>query len=199
MLSYFLLLDLPKIWEGLLSLLPPARRVRVRRVAHEASTGVTGYVAGNVTTSVIAGVVMLITLLVFGVPFAVLLAVWVALVDLIPIVGGALAGVPTVLLAFIHSPTAGIGTFIVFVVYWQVENHILNPIIMSRTVRMSKLGILVAVVIAATLGGQLAGAFGTFIGALVGIPIGSAIQVIVREVRHPTGVPTVIEREGARP
>ena len=202
MLSYFLLLDLPRIWEGILSLLPGGRRRRVARVVHEASTGVTGYVFGNVATSVIAGLVVLIALLVFGVPFAVLLAVWVALVDLLPIVGALLAGIPTVLISFLHSPTAGIAVLVVFLVYQQVENHVLNPIIMSRTVRMSKLGILVTVVIAATLGGQLAGAFGTLIGALVGIPVGSAIQVIVREVRHPTPEPARVadaDRVRARP
>ena len=186
MLSYFLLLDLPKIWGGALSLLPPERAARVARVAHEASTGVSRYMAGNVATSLIAGVVVLVSLLLFGVPFALLLALWVALVDLLPIVGALLAGIPTVLLAFLHSEAAGIGVFVIFIVYQQVENHVLNPIIMSRTVRMSKVLILIAVVIGATLGGRLAGAFGTLLGALVGIPVGSAIQVIVREVRRPS-------------
>jgi predicted PurR-regulated permease PerM len=196
MLSYFLLLDLPKIWSGFLSFLPPDRARRVARVAHEASTGVTGYMAGNLATSIVAGLVVFVTLLVFGVPFAGLLALWVALVDLLPIVGALLAGIPTVLLALVHSPAAGIGVLVVFLVYQQVENHVLNPIIMSRTVRMSKLLILVAVVIGATVGGQLAGAFGTLIGALVGIPVGSAIQVIVREVRRPD---PVASGEPARP
>jgi predicted PurR-regulated permease PerM len=187
MLSYFLLLDLPTIWGGVLSLLPEHRATRVARVAHEASTGVTGYMAGNMATSIIAGVVVFVSLLLFGVPFALLLAVWVALVDLLPLVGGLLAGIPTVLIAFLHSEAAGIGMLVIFLVYQQVENHVLNPIIMSHTVRMSKVLVLVTVVVAATLGGQIAGSLGTFIGALVGIPVGSAIQVIVREVRHPSG------------
>jgi predicted PurR-regulated permease PerM len=196
MLSYFLLLDLPKIWRGLLSLLPDEHATRVARVAHEASTGVTGYMAGNVATSIIAGVVVLVSLLLFGVPFALLLALWVALVDLLPIVGALLAGLPTVLLSFLHSEAAGLGVLVIFVVYQQVENHVLNPIIMSRTVRMSKVLILVTVVIGATLGGRLGGAFGTLLGALVGIPVGSALQVIVREVRRPAGAadfPSVAE------
>lgn len=184
MLAFFLLLDLPKIWAGFLSLLPADRADRVRRVAHEASTGVTGYMAGNVATSVLAGIVVFVALLSFGVPYAGLLALWVALVDLLPIVGGLLAGVPVVVVAALHSVPALIGVTVIFLVYWQVENHILNPIIMSRTVRMSKLLILLAVIVGGTLGGRVGGVFGTFIGALVGIPMGSAIQVVVRELRR---------------
>jgi predicted PurR-regulated permease PerM len=184
MLSFFVLLDLPKIWKGILGMLPPQHAERVGRVAHEASVGVTGYVAGNVLTSIIAGLVVFVSLLIFGVPYAGLLGLWVALVDLLPVVGGLLAGIPTVLLAFLHSTSAFIGVLVIFLVYWQVENHVLNPIVMSKTVRMSKIVVLLAVLIGATLGGQIAGAFGTFIGALVGIPAGSAVQVIVREIRR---------------
>jgi len=184
-LSFFLLLDLPKIWKGFLSLLPRSSAERVARVAHDASTGVTGYMAGNALTSVIAGVIVFISLLAFHVPFAGLLAVWVALVDFIPVIGALLAGFPTVVVAFLHSTPAGIGVLIIFLVYQQVENHVLNPIIMAKTVKMSPLLNLLAVVIGATLGGRAAGAFGTLIGALVGIPIGSALQVIVRDLRHP--------------
>jgi predicted PurR-regulated permease PerM len=192
-----LLLDLPKIWRGFLGLLPPEHAQRVGRVAHEASTGVTGYVAGNVLTSLIAGLVVFVSLLIFGVPYAGLLALWVALVDLLPVVGALLAGVPTVLLAFLHSNSAFIGVLVIFLVYWQVENHILNPIVMSRTVRMSKIVVLIAVMVGATLGGQIAGVFGTFIGALVGIPVGSATQVIVREIRR--GTPAVANEDAVSP
>ena len=138
MLSFFVLLDLPKIWKGILGMLPPQHAERVGRVAHEASVGVTGYVAGNVLTSIIAGLVVFVSLLIFGVPYAGLLGLWVALVDLLPVVGGLLAGIPTVLLAFLHSTSAFIGVLVIFLVYWQVENHVLNPIVMSKTVRMSE-------------------------------------------------------------
>lgn len=197
MLTYFLLLDLPKIWRGTLSLFPPARAARLSRVAHEASLGVTGYMAGNIATSIVAGLVVYVSMLVFGVPYAGLLGLWAAIVDLLPIVGGFLAFVPAAILALIHAPSAGIGVAIICIVYWQVENHVLNPIVMSHTVKMSKLLILMAVIVGATLGGQLAGAFGTFVGALIGIPVGSAIQVIVREARRPDAEMT--DHLGARP
>jgi predicted PurR-regulated permease PerM len=197
MMSYFLLLDLPKIWKGFLSLLPEHRARRVARVAHQASLGVTGYMLGNIITSVVAGLVIFISYLAFGVPFAGLLALWVAIVDLLPIVGGALGFIPTVAIALFHSEAAAIGLAVICVVYWQVENHVLNPIVMSRTVKMSKLLILMAVVIGATFGGRLDGAFGTLLGALVGIPVGSAIQVMIRESRRPE--PELIDDVAGQP
>lgn len=187
-IAFFLLLDLPKVWHGALSMLPEVRARRVDRVVREAVRGVSGYVAGNVATSVIAGIVVGVALLACGVPFWLLLASWVAMVDLLPIVGTLVAAVPVLLVAVLHSIAAFIVLAIVIVVYQQIENHVLNPIIMSRTVRLSKLGILLAVLFTAALGDTVYGIAGAFIGALLGIPLGSAIQVVVRELRHPSPV-----------
>jgi len=125
-----------------------------------------------------------VTLAILGVPFALLLGVFVALVDLLPLVGGLLAGVPVVIIAAIHSVAAGIVMLVVFLVYQQVENHILNPVIMSKTVRMNPFWVLLAVLIGATLGGRVGADLGTFVGALIGIPVGGALQVVVREIRR---------------
>src|SRR6202034_2888725 len=102
-----------------------------------------------------------ITLIVLGVPYPLLLGLWVALVDLLPLVGGLLAGVPTVLIALLHSPAAGIVALIVFLVYQQIENHVLNPVVMSRTVRMNPLWVLLSVLVGAKLGGQIGSALGS--------------------------------------
>ena len=183
-LTFFTMLEAPRLWGGFLSMFRPPTAVRVDRVVNEAIRSVTGYMLGNSLTSVVAGIVVGVTLAILGVPFAVLLGVFVALVDLLPLVGGLLAGVPVVIIAAIHSVPAGIVVLIVFLVYQQIENHILNPIVMSRTVRLNPFWVLLAVLIGATLGGRIAGALGAFVGALVGIPIGGAVQVIVRELRR---------------
>jgi predicted PurR-regulated permease PerM len=73
---------------------------------------------------------------------------------------------------------------VIFLAYQQVENHILNPVIMSKTVRLNPFWVLIAVLVGATLGGKVAGGLGSFVGALIGIPVGGALQVIVREVRR---------------
>ena len=121
---------------------------------------------GNFLTSLIAGVVCGVTLAILGVPFALLLGAFVALVDLLPLVGGLLAGVPVVVIAAIHSVPAGIVMLIVFLTYQQVENHVLNPVIMSKTVRLNPFWVLLAVLVGAALGGKVGADLGTFVGAL---------------------------------
>ncbi len=73
-------------------------------------------------------------------------------------------------------------TAAVFLIYTQVENHVLNPVIMSRTVRINPLLVLVAILVGATLGSWVGGFFGGFVAALLAIPAAGAIQVIIREV-----------------
>jgi len=106
----------------------------------------------------------------------------VALVAMIPLVGGLIAGVPSVLIAALHSPTSGLVMIIVFVGFQLVENHFLYPVVMSRTVRMNPLWVLLAVLIGANLGGVFGSTLGALTGALVAIPVGGAIQVVFREV-----------------
>jgi predicted PurR-regulated permease PerM len=183
-LTFFTMLEAPRMWRGFLTLFQPSTADRLHRVVDESIRSVTGYMLGNGATSVIAGIISGVTLEILGVPFALLLGVFVALVDLLPLVGGLLAGVPVVVIAAIHSVPAGITMLIVFLVYQQIENHVLNPVIMSRTVQLNPFWVLIAVLVGAALGGRVAGGLGTFVGALVGIPVGGAIQVIVRELRR---------------
>jgi predicted PurR-regulated permease PerM len=180
-LVLLLLLEGSKMRAGLLRLMSPERADTVSRVAREVNRSVTGYMLGNFLTSLIAGIVVLVTLMILGVPFPLLWALWVALVDFLPMIGGALAGIPTVLFAFVHSLTAGIVTLVVFLVYTQVENHILNPIVMSRTVRVNPLLVLVSILFGASLGSWIGGIFGGFVAALLAIPAAGAIQVLIRE------------------
>ncbi len=186
MLVLLLLLEGPKLRRGVLRMMSPERRVTVIRVADEVSRSVTGYMLGNLITSVIAGVVVYVALVVLGVPFALLWALWVALVDFLPMIGGALAGIPTVLFALFHSPTAGIVVLVVFVVYTQVENHVLNPIVMSRTVKVNPLLVLIAILVGASVGDLVGGFFGGFVGTLLAIPVAGSIQVIAREAWQAT-------------
>ncbi|NNN11226.1 MAG: AI-2E family transporter [Acidimicrobiaceae bacterium] len=187
-LAIFVALEAPELIKAVLGQLSPAISRRISLMLSETSTAVAGYVAGNVFTSLIAGIVIGLTLGLLGVPFAFVLAVWVAFVDLVPLVGGLLAGVPTVIVAFLHSPLAGLVSLVVFLIYQQIENHLLSPLIMSKTVKLNPLWILLAVLV----GGQLAGVT----GALIGIPIASALQVVSRNLwrwREETKQPNSLE------
>jgi predicted PurR-regulated permease PerM len=185
-LVVLVLLEAPKLRIGLLGLMTPERAERYSAIARDVNRSVTGYMLGNFATSVIAGVVVFVTLVLLGVPFPVLWALWVALVDFLPMIGGALAGIPVVLFALTHSVSAGVVTLVVFLIYTQVENHVLNPIIMSRTVRINPLLVLVSILVGASLGSWIGGFFGGFVAALLAIPAAGAIQVIVKAVWQAT-------------
>ncbi|HEV2371377.1 MAG TPA: AI-2E family transporter [Streptosporangiaceae bacterium] len=188
-LVVLLMVEGPKMRTGLLGLMTANRAAVITRIAKEVNRSVTGYMLGNFATSIIAGVVVFVTLALMGVPFPFLWALWVALVDFLPMIGGALAGIPTILFAFFHSFTAGLVTLVVFLVYTQVENHILNPVIMSRTVRINPLLVLVSILVGVSLGSWVGGFFGGFVAALLSIPLGGAAQVIVVEVWRDTAPP----------
>ena len=100
-LVLLLLLEAPKMRRWILGQMRPERAATVTRIGSEVSGSVTGYMLGNLLTSLIAGVVVFVTLMVVGVPFPLLWGLWVALVDFLPMIGGALAGIPTVLFAWL--------------------------------------------------------------------------------------------------
>ncbi len=188
-LVLLLLLEGPKMRRWILGQMTPAGAATTTRISAEVNRAVAGYMLGNFLTSLIAGIVVFVTLMTLSVPYPQLWGLWVALVDFLPMIGGALAGIPTVLFAFTHSVTAGIVTGIVFLVYTQVENHILNPVIMSKTVRISPLLVLIAVLVGASLGSLVGGLFGGFVAALLAIPLAGALQVLVREAWQATAPP----------
>jgi len=189
-LVLLLQLEAPKMRKWILGQMRPERAATVTRIGTEVSRSVTGYMLGNLLTSLIAGAVVFVTLMIVGVPFPLLWGLWVALVDFLPMIGGALAGIPTVLFAFFaEGYTAGVVTLVVFLVYTQTENHVLNPVIMSRTVKINPLLVLLAVLIGAELGNLVGGLFGGFVAALLAIPVGGALQVLVREAWQATAAP----------
>ena len=172
-LTFFILLEAPRMIHGVLAWMNPDRATRVHKMLGDVGQAVTGYMLGNLATSLIAGVVIFGTLRITGVPFAVVLGIWVGIVDFLPLVGGLLAGVPTVAIALLHSLPAGIVTLAVFLIYQQIENHVLNPIVMSRTVRLNPLWVLLAILAGAELGGIIGSTFGSLVGALLAVPAAS--------------------------
>jgi predicted PurR-regulated permease PerM len=174
-LTLFLLLELPSLAEGVLQFLPPERAERVRQVGSDINRSVAGYVLGNLIISVIAGTVVGLSLWILGVPYALGLAVLMGVFDLVPLVGATVGAVAAIGVAFAaQGVTAGIVMIVVNVVYQQIENHILQPIVYRRTVQLSAFLILVAVLI----GGELLGV----LGALIAIPVAGSLQLLVREL-----------------
>ena len=173
-LAVLMILYGPDLLAGGLGVLSPPRRQRVTAVARDCARAVTGYAMGNLLISVVAGTVTFLALWAFGVPFKGVLALFVAFTDLIPLVGATLGAIPTIFVAFLHSTTAGFGMLIVYIVYQQFENHVLQVSIMSKTVHINQLVVLVSVLIGVELMG--------FLGALLAIPVAGVLQVISRDL-----------------
>jgi predicted PurR-regulated permease PerM len=190
-----LLLEGPRMRAWLLGTMSRGQAEWVVRVGGEVRRSIVGYVLGSLLTSLIAGVVVGVTMAILGLPFPLLWGLWVALVDFLPQVGGALAGIPTVLFALVNSLTDGVILAIVFLTYQELENHVLNPWIMSRTVRTSPLLIFLAVLIGGSLGGSIGGAFGAFAAAVLAVPVAASMQIVLREVWHLAAADAVEEPE----
>jgi predicted PurR-regulated permease PerM len=173
-MTFFMLLEGPAWVERGYGLLPAASRPRWRVVGRDIYRTVGGYVTGNLLISLIAGVTTTIVLLIVGVPYAVALGLIVAILDLIPLAGATIAAIIVGVIAFLHSIVAGIVVVVFFIVYQQVENHVLQPVVYGRTVQLSPLAVLISVLIGAELAGVL--------GALAAIPVAGSIQVILREL-----------------
>lgn len=176
-LTIYFLADLPRVTAAIYRLIPRSRRARGGLLIDEMFARVGGYVLGNVITSVIAAVGTLIWLEIFGVPYALLLSVFVGFMDLIPIVGSTIAGVIVSLVALSVSWPVALGTAVFYIVYRNLEDYLITPRVMNRTVKVSGLVTIIAVLIGGTLLG--------IIGALIAIPIAASIKLMVEEISYP--------------
>jgi len=184
-LTLFMLLDGRRLVESTLGLLPDSSRPRWERALYGVYRTIGGYVTGNLLISLIAGTAATVFLLATGVPYAVPLGVLVAVFDLVPLAGATIAAIVVAAVAFLTQGLAiGLATVAFFLVYQQVENHVLQPLIYGRTVQVSPVLVLASVLVGAELAGVL--------GALGAIPIVGSLQVVLGEIlaaRRERGLP----------
>jgi predicted PurR-regulated permease PerM len=151
----------------------PALQERILRVGAESSRLVASYVAGALAIALIAGTVQFIAMKIAGVPFAAGLAVLVALLDLIPMIGATIAGAVVVLVSLTVSTETAVAMLLVVIIYQQIENNIVQPLVQKRTISLSPFVIIVAVLIGSTLLGVA--------GALLALPVTASLKVIAEE------------------
>ena len=195
-LTFFMLLEGPRTVRGGLDLLAPRSRVRYERVGFDIYKTISGYVTGNLLISLVAGVTSAAVLFGVGSEFAIALGLLVAILDLIPLAGATLAAIIVSTVVLIES--GWLRAVIVigfFLAYQQLENHVLQPLVYGRTVQLSPLTVLLAVLIGAQLAGVL--------GALMAIPVAGSLLAIAREllryrrtaaIETPPGVDLEIDR-----
>ncbi|MGI8984291.1 MAG: AI-2E family transporter [Acidimicrobiales bacterium] len=175
MVTVSLLLDGERLLRGARRLVPERRLARADRLGRLAYETFGKYVAGSLLVAAIAGMAILSVGLVLGVPLTPLLAVWVAVFDLVPQIGGAAGGIPFVALGFSKSATTGVVCAVFFVLYLQFENHILSPLVVGRSVKLSPPATMTAALVGVSAGGV--------VGALLAVPVTAAAKAAYVELR----------------
>jgi predicted PurR-regulated permease PerM len=175
-MTVLLLMEGPRTWKWVLSLVPNERRSAAADLGSHLLTSVGGYVRGNLFISLIAGVTAYIAMLIVGVPYALPLAVAVAVLDLIPLIGATLGAIVCVIVAL-----AGGGWLdavilaAYFILYQQVENNLIQTTVYARTVALSPLAVLVASLCGAAVAG--------IVGVLLAIPVAATVVIATVELQ----------------
>jgi predicted PurR-regulated permease PerM len=176
-LTLYFLASLPSMKRQAYRLVPATRRERVQLLTDEILARIGGFVSGAFTVAFIAAVSSYVFLRIVDLPYALALAVFVGLLDLIPLVGATIAAIGVTTLGFIESPAVGIACLIFYIAYQQFENYVIYPRVMRAAVDVPAAVTVVAVLI----GGALLGV----VGALLAIPAAAAILLVVRQVAIP--------------
>jgi predicted PurR-regulated permease PerM len=174
-LTLFLLFELPTLGQVILGQVPAKSRPRARAAARQINSTIGGYVTGNLLISLICGTVTTVALFLLHVPYSLAVGVFMGIFDIIPLVGATIGSLVVVAagLIFVDAQTAII-LFVIVNVYQQIENHVLQPWIYGKTVQISSLTVMIAVL----AGGDALG----LVGALLAIPIAATVQAIIREL-----------------
>ncbi len=176
-LSLYFLAALPQMKRTAYRIVPRSRRPRFSLLSDEILARIGAYLLGNLATSFIAGFIAFIFFRLFGVPYPLPLAMFVAVMDMIPLVGATIAAVVSSAVAFSVSVPVGISSVVYFALYQQFENFFLVPRVMKRAVDVSPIATIVAVLVGASL-------LGVF-GAVLAVPVAASIQMIGRQILLP--------------
>jgi predicted PurR-regulated permease PerM len=190
-LALFLLIERPSLTDWLFGFTPPPVEARWRPVLEDSISAVSSSLIGNVAISLVAATVAGLSAWIFGLPFPIVLAVIAGLLDLIPQIGATIAAVILVAVALTVSPVAAVGMLIVQIVYQQVENYIVYPIVYRQAVELTAFTTIAAVL----LGGALLGV----VGAILAVPFAAVIKIVVREAGEPRRARMEALREAAAP
>ena len=171
-LALFLLMERPTITDWLFGFAPPASEARWRPVLEDSIRAVSSSLIGNVAISIVAATVAGVSAWIFGLPFPLVLAVITGLLDLIPQVGATIAAVILTLVALTVSTEAAIAMVIIQLIYQQLENYVVYPIVYRQAVELTGFTTIVSVLIAGSLLGV--------VGAILAVPFAAVIKTVVR-------------------
>jgi predicted PurR-regulated permease PerM len=176
-LALFLLMERPLITDWLFGYTPPQIEARWRPVLENSIQAVSSSLVGNVAISIIAGTIAGVSSWLLGLPFPIVLGVITGLLDLIPQVGATVAAVILTCVALTVGTAEAVITVIIQLVYQQLENYVIAPIVYRRAVELTPLTTIVSVLVAGSLLGV--------VGAILAVPFAAVIKLVIREAGAP--------------
>ena len=170
-LAFYFLYDSDRLIDLFLDLFPTNERLKIRGLLNEISRVTGRYIRGNILISCICAIVVAVGLLLLGIPYAIPLALFVGIIDLLPLVGSTIGAIPAVIIAFGVSPAKGILVIIVYLLYQQIESAFISPMIYNKALNISSALSFLSVIIGASLFGIL--------GAFLALPVAASIPVLI--------------------
>ncbi|HYE22111.1 MAG TPA: AI-2E family transporter [Verrucomicrobiae bacterium] len=132
------------------------------------------WVLGQIILSVIIFGLTFLGLTILKVDFALVLALIAGVLEIIPIIGPFIALIPAVFFAFLQNPPLALAVLVLYIVIQQLENHVIVPVVMSKSVGLNPILVIVGILVGGTLGG--------WIGAVIAIPIISSISIFLSDI-----------------
>ena len=170
-MAFYLLVDLPRLERGAMALIPPSRREEIRGLMDRIGQAVGGFFRGQLLVALFVGVASSIGLWAIGLPFWLLVGIVAGIFNLVPLVGPFIGGGLAVVIALISGePLTAVWAALVLLAVQQIDNHLISPNVMGRTVQLHP----VVVMLALLVGASFAGLF----GMLVIVPLVAVAKIV---------------------
>ncbi|EGO61994.1 AI-2E family transporter [Acetonema longum] len=173
-LVFYFLRDWRQLQNGIVRAFPPGIRSKTAQIIEEMGVTVSGYIRAQVLLSLIIGTAVFCGMALLNVDYPLVLGLLAALTEFIPIIGPIIGAIPAVILSFLISPALAIKVILVYVIIQQLENNIIVPNIMQRTVDLHP----VMVIIGMLAGGQLLG----WVGMILAVPFMALVKVVLKHI-----------------
>lgn len=177
-LTFYFLYDSKRLLALLLSGFPQHRQRKITILLNELATVNGQYLRGNLLISVICGITIYIGLLLLKIPFAAPLAIFAAIMDLLPLIGSTIGMVPALIIGLAISPVTALLVIALYLVYQQIEGAVLAPSIYNKALNLSPALGFLAVIIGSALFG--------IIGAFLALPMAASLPAVIRYIREET-------------
>jgi predicted PurR-regulated permease PerM len=176
-LTLYFITSLPQAISLGLSLVPATRRDRVGKLTDAVIERVGLFVGSQILIAAMAGIFVVLLSTVLSMPSPIAIGMIVFVVALIPLIGHFIGAGVVTLIALTQSPLIGLIAFVAYVLYVQIENYIVTPKIMKRTLSVPGS----VTIVSALIGSSLLG----LVGGLLAVPVAASIILILDEVVIP--------------